>query len=219
MTQFLTRTFLKGLAVVVPIAAAAYVVYWLAVSAESLIKQLLLQVLPEEFYVPGLGLTAVVGGIFLVGLAMYPWLTRVLLTGVDRVLRKIPLIGMVYSPIRDLMEMLGGDMTDKLQQVVMVTVPNTGFETIGFILQEDTSHLPEGFSKEDHVLVYLQMSYQIGGYCFVVPREAVRPVDMSVQQAIRWILMAGVSATVTKGAKNVDSKKLDSKESNDSAES
>lgn len=195
MTEFLTRTFLRGLAVVVPMAAAAYIVYWLAGDAETMIKGMLLSSLPERFYVPGLGLLLVVSGTFVVGLLMYPWLTRVVLNGIDRVIRRIPLVGMFYGPIRDLMDMIGGDMTEKLGQVVMVTVPNTGLETLGFVMQEDTSKLPEGFSKGNHVVVYLQMSYQIGGYCFVVPRENIRPIDMSVQQAIRWVLMAGVSGS------------------------
>lgn len=197
MTTFVTRTFLKGLAVVVPLAAAAYIIYWLVVEAESIIKRLLLTVMPEDLYVPGLGLLVVVSGIFTVGLMMYPVLTRFMLESTDRIIRKVPLVGMVYSPIRDLMDMLGGDLTGNLQQVVMVTIPNTGFETIGFVMQNDTASLPDGFAKDDHVVVYLQMSYQIGGYCFIVPRENIRPVDMTVQQAIRWILMAGVAGKAT----------------------
>lgn len=193
MAQFITRTFLRGLAVVAPIGAALYIVFWMARESEALIKVGLLRIIPDSYYVPGLGVTLVVAGVFVVGLLMYPLLTRILLDGIDQVLRKIPLIGMVYSPIRDLMDMLGGDVTDKFGQVVMVTVPGTGLETIGFVMQNDTAKMPDGFSKDDHVVVYLQMSYQIGGYCFVVPRSSIRPVDMSVQQAIRWVLMAGVS--------------------------
>lgn len=193
MTQFLTRTFLQGLAVVLPIAAAAYLVYWLAGDAESLIKGLLLQVLPQRFYVPGLGLLLVVAGIFGVGLLMYPWLTRKVLDSADALIRRIPLVNLVYNPIRDLMDMVGGDMTDKLGQVVIVTLPGTDWETIGFVMQNDAAQLPGGFAGDDRVVVYLQMSYQIGGYCFVVPRENVRHSDMSVQQAMRWVLMAGVS--------------------------
>lgn len=201
MTHFVTRTFLKGLAVVVPVSAAAYLLYWLAVDAESLIRRVLLSALPDRYYVRGLGLLLVVSTVFVVGLLMYPWITRIILNGLDGLLRRIPLVNLVYGPVRDLMDMLGGDMTDKLGQVVMVTVPNTGLQTLGFVMQSDLSDLPEGFDKDDHVVVYLQMSYQIGGYCFVVPRDAVRPVDMSVQQAIRWVLMAGVSGGHAKPAK------------------
>ncbi|GAB4141866.1 MAG: DUF502 domain-containing protein [Planctomycetaceae bacterium] len=211
MAQFLTRTFLRGLAVVVPIAAAAYVVFWLAGDAEELIKPGVMLILPERYYVPGLGLVLVVVGTFCVGLLMYPWLTRVILQAGDTLMRKIPIVGMVYSPIRDVMDMFGGDVSQKFGQVVMVTFPGTKMEILGFIMQNDLSGLPEGFSKEGHVVVYLQMSYQIGGYALIVPEEAIRPVDMPVQQAIRWVLMAGVSGAPTKKNSQKIPKTMDDK--------
>ena len=192
--KFVSQTFLKGLAVTVPIAAVAYLVYWLAGDAEAAIRGLLLSAMPEQYYVPGLGILLVLGTIFCIGLLMYPWLTRVTLEATDRGMRKIPLIGAVYAPVRDLMDMVGGGVGDSLNQVVMVQIPQSSFEMLGFLMQDDTAQLPDGFPKDDHVVVYLQMSYQIGGYCFVVPRESIRPVDMSVQQAIRWVLMGGLSS-------------------------
>jgi uncharacterized membrane protein len=194
IVRFLTRTFVKGLAVVLPVAAAIYVIVWLTRDVDALVKGLLLKVIPPDFYVPGLGLVVVVAGILCVGLLMYPWLTRKLLDGADRVFRRIPLFGMIYSPARDLMDMFGGDVQEQLGQVVLIKIPNTSVQTLGFITREDLSGLPEGFPADEHVVVYVQWSSQIGGYCFVVPRDAVRPVDMTVEEGMRWALTAGISA-------------------------
>jgi uncharacterized membrane protein len=49
-------------------------------------------------------------------------------------------------------------------------------------------------AKEDELLVYLPMSYQIGGYMIVVPRSMVEPVNLSVEDASRLVLTAGMSA-------------------------
>ncbi len=197
MFQFVTRTFLKGLVVVLPIVAAFYVVVWIVRDGEAVVKNSLLTVLPGDYYVPGMGLALVVAAVFCVGLLMYPWLTRKLLDGVDKVLRRIPLFGMVYSPARDLMDVLGGDVEEQLGQVVLIKIPNTNMETLGFVTRDDLSDLPDGFSKDDHVVVYVQWSSQVGGYCFVVPRDAVRPVDMTVEQGMRWSLTAGISGPET----------------------
>ncbi len=194
MMRFATRTFIKGLVVVLPIAAAVYIVIWIVRDSEALVKGLLLAVMPEDSYVPGLGLALIVGGIFCVGLLMYPWITRKLVQGVDAVLRRIPLFGMIYNPVRDLMEVLGGDVEQKLGQVVLFKIPNTDIETVGFVTREDVSDLPEGLARDNHVVVYVQMGYQVGGFTFVVPRDAVRPVDMTVEQGMRWALTAGISA-------------------------
>lgn len=156
-------------------------------------KGLLLTIIPPEFYVPGLGLVIVAVGIFCVGLLMYPWLTRKLLDGADRVFRRLPFFGSIYSPTRDLMDLLGADVQEQLGQVVLIKIPNTDMETLGFVTRDDLSDLPDGFPADGHVVVYVQWSSQIGGYCFVVPRDAVRPIDMTVEPGMRWALIAGVS--------------------------
>lgn len=194
MTKFISQTFLRGLAVVLPIAAAVYIVIWLGSDLERIIRGLLLQVMPQEFYVPGLGVALALGGVFLVGLLMYPWLTRKALDGVDTVLRKIPLFTSIYSPVRDLLNMLGGDVEEQLGQVVMVMLPGLDFEMLGFITRENTANLPPGMVPENHVVVLIPWSSQIGGLCYVVPKERVRPVEISVEEGLRWALTAGVSA-------------------------
>lgn len=191
--------FIKGLAVVLPIMAAVYVVVWLVRDSEALVRDFLISFLPPGSYVPGMGLVVFVGGIFLVGILMYPWITRKVFERADGVMRKIPIFGSVYSPIRDLMDMFGGDMTEQLGQCVMIKIPGTNLETLGFITRRDLSDLPEGFAKEDHVVVYVQWSSQIGGYCFIVPEDDVRPVDMTVEDGMRWALTAGVSGPREKG--------------------
>ena len=196
MTKWMTQTFFKGLAVVLPVAAAIYVITWLVRDMETAVKQLLLLIIPGDYYVPGVGLLLVLAIVFLIGLLMYPWLTRQMLDGFDAVFRKIPLFATIYSPVRDLMNMMGGELKKGLGQVVMIKVPNTNLETLGFVTREDLSDLPDGFAKDDHVVVFVQWSSQIGGYCFVVPRDSVRPVDMTVEEGLRWALTAGISAPV-----------------------
>jgi len=192
--KFVTQIFFKGLVVVLPIVAAIYVFLWVVRDGEALVKGTLLLVLPEEYYVPGLGLLTVVAAIFCVGLLMYPWLTRKLLDQLDGLLRKVPLFGIVYGPARDLLDVLGGDVQEGLGQVVLIKVPNTDLETLGFVTRDDLSELPDGLARDDRIVVYVQWSSQIGGYCFLVPRSAVRPVDMTVEEGMRWALTAGISA-------------------------
>ena len=99
LLPFLSRTFLKGLAVVLPIVAAVYVTLWIVRDGEAVVRGTLLSILPEEYYVPGLGLLLVIVAVFCVGLLMYPWLTRKLLDAIDGpASRRVPLFGSVYSP-------------------------------------------------------------------------------------------------------------------------
>ena len=188
-----SKVLLKGLSVVLPVAVAGYVIVWLVRTGEGTLKSLLTSILPAGWYLPGMGLLATLVIVFCAGLLMYPWMTRKLIGLSDRVFRKIPLFGSVYSPVKDLMDLLGDGMDKRLGRPVMVRVPNTLMETLGFVTREDSDSLPDGFVPPGHIVVYVQWSSQIGGYCFIVPKENVRPLDISVEEGMRWSLTAGLS--------------------------
>lgn len=196
----LSRVLLKGLSLVLPVAVAVYVIAWLVRKAEGTVKYLLTAVLPPDYYVPGMGLAAMIIAVFGAGLLMYPWMTRTLIGYIEKLLRRLPLFGSIYSPVKDLMDLLGGGMENQLGRPVMIKVPNTEIETLGFITREDQKGLPLGFMPPDHLVVYVQWSSQLGGYCFIVPKESVRPLDISAEEGMRWALTAGLSGPHKDGA-------------------
>jgi len=78
-----------------------------------------------------------------------------------------------------------------LGKVVAVTVND--MELIGFITQEDPERLPPSFRERDSVLVYLPMSYMVGGYTLLVKRSDLRPLQMTRDEAMRFVLTAGIT--------------------------
>jgi uncharacterized membrane protein len=109
----------------------------------------------------------------------------------------MPLIKSVYRAIRDFFNYFSPTTKREFEQVVAVSIGNTGMQVIGFVTQADPAHLPKDFQDEDSVLVYLPLSYMIGGYAVLMPRSAVRPLDMSMEDAMRFTLTAGVAGTTT----------------------
>lgn len=190
----INQTFLQGLSLFLPFAIALYFIIWLVGDTEQLVKKLLITFIPESYYIPGLGLVALVVVIFLLGLLMYPWLAGQVVKAFDKLMRKIPIFSSIYSPMRDLMDMFGNDISKQLGQPVMITVPNTKMETLGFITREDAQDLPDGLLPENHVVVYVQWSSQVGGYCFIVPKDHIRKVNLTAEEGMRWALTAGLSA-------------------------
>jgi uncharacterized membrane protein len=193
MHKFILQTFLKGFSLLIPVAVSIQVVLWLGKTAEGALSSIIVEAVGEKSYIPGMGVVLLFTLAFLTGLLMYPWMTRALVSTLEKQLRKIPVFGSVYSPVKDLMDLLGGEMGDKLGQPVMVTIPNTNMDTLGFITRESGNGMPEGFIPEGHLVVYVQWSSQIGGYCFVVPKDSVRPVNISVEDGMKWALTAGLS--------------------------
>jgi uncharacterized membrane protein len=193
------RIFLTGMLTVLPVLATVYLVVWLVTGAERFVGKQLMWLIPDEYYRTGMGLLLAISAIFAVGLLMHALLFRKLFGWAERLLLEIPLVRSVYGALRDLFGLFAGDDEDHALQVVSVTLPGTDMRALGFVTRRDFAGLPEGIGREGEIAVYLPMSYQIGGYTLFLPREQAVPVDMSREEAMKFILTAGLKSAPNDG--------------------
>lgn len=190
MFKSISKTLLTGFITVFPVVLTCYFLYWLAVSSENIMGAALQWALPQTVYFPGLGVIAGIVVLFIVGLLMKAILIRQLFGFGEKILFRLPLIKTVYRAMRDLFDFFS-PQKEGLGQVVAVTY--NGMEMIGFITQTEEKRLPESFREQDKVLVYLPMSYMIGGFTLFIPQEYIRPINMSMEEAMRFALTAGIT--------------------------
>jgi len=192
--RFIGHIFGRGLIVVLPAAVTVFLLYWLFAKIESLVRTLLVALgVPPERIIPGIGVVLAVALIFAMGLLMKAALAQQLYRGFEALLGRVPLVKSLYGSVRDLMGFFSGEKQQDLGKVVMVDITGDGRQRLlGFVMREAFDDLPEGVGDERHLAVYLPMSYQLGGFTTIVPRDAVEPVDMSIEQAMRFALTAGV---------------------------
>ena len=191
MLRFFSKNMLTGLVTILPIALTAYILYWLAVTAETALGGLLRAVLPDHFYRPGMGLVAGVVVIFCIGLLMHAYVVQRLFGLVEQLVFRVPLIKSLYRGIRDFLDYFSPRTDQEFDQVVALTLGD--MQLIGFVTQSDIERMPADFRADDSVLVYIPLSYMIGGYTVLIPRSSVRPVDMSIEDAMRFTLTAGIA--------------------------
>jgi uncharacterized membrane protein len=190
MFKSTTKTLLTGFITLLPVVLTIYFLYWLAVTSEDIMGSVIRWTMPQAFYFPGLGMMAGLVIVFVVGLLMKAIVIRQIFGLGEKILYRLPLIKTVYRAMRDLFEFFT-PKEEGLGQVVAVTY--NGMEMIGFITQADEQRLPESFRGQDKVLVYLPMSYMIGGFTLFIPSEHVRPIKMSMEEAMRFALTAGIT--------------------------
>jgi uncharacterized membrane protein len=193
MLRFLGRNTLTGLITILPVVLTLYLLYWLAVSAEAVLGAGIRMILPIRYYWPGMGLLTAIVVVFVVGLLMNAYSVQRLFAKGEQLFYHMPIVKSVYRAIRDFFDYFSPTTKKDFQQVVAVTVGDTGMQLIGFVTQTLPERLPEGFNDEDSILVYIPLSYMIGGYAVLIPRKSVRPVDMTLEEAMRFTLTAGVT--------------------------
>jgi uncharacterized membrane protein len=197
----LSRTFLQGLIVFLPISVTLAIIYWLAAITEDMLGALVKLFIPDERYTKGLGMLIGIVLIFATGLMMKTWVTRRLLAHAEALMDRIPVVKSIYGSIRDLASFFSKHgARGRFQHVVTVSIADN-MRLVGFVTRENTTELPDtGGVKEEIVGVYLPMSYQIGGYTIFVPRSAVERMEMSMEDAMRFVLTAGMSSRKDNGA-------------------
>ncbi|MGE3172815.1 MAG: DUF502 domain-containing protein [Planctomycetota bacterium] len=176
-TQHVTRCVVAGIVALLPLGGAAFTFVWLegALSSGGLREQ--------PFYFPGLGLLLAVACVYLCGLLVTTFLGRWLWRSVDRMLERLPMLGMFYQSLK---EVLGYDTARErfFQGVVLVDLD--GADQLGLVTGQCR------LEGEERALVFVPGSPNpaSGRLLFVPPRE-LRRAPLRVAAALRTLVAMG----------------------------
>ena len=186
----------RGLVVVLPIGFTIWLLWWIGSTTESLLRQLILLVVPPRFYMPGMGIAAALLLFLAAGTLFNALLVQSALAAWERFLDRIPVVKTIYGATRDFVKLLptGGKRRD-LRRVVLARFGDA--RVIGFVTQDDASELGIVDAGEGLVAVYFPMSYQIGGYTALLPRSRIEPLEIPVEAAMLMVLTGGISGAAT----------------------
>ena len=184
------RTFVRGLAAVLPLALTGSLITWSVVNGEALLRSVIVLWLPEDQYWPGMGFVLSIALVFVTGLLLYSFIARRIYRAFTALVERIPVVKSIYGMFVDVARLVASGDEKPFRRVVMVQMPGE-VELIGFLTREGFDDHPE--IGEDKLAVYVPMSYQLGGYTVVVPATRVREISMSVEEALRFCVTAGVS--------------------------
>jgi uncharacterized membrane protein len=184
----IVRYFFRGLLVFVPAGLTILVVAYVVTSLDSLFGNLL-----KVKDIPGLGLGIGLAGtliiITLIGFLASNFIGSSLVRLVDRIFKRLPLVKILYSSIKDLSAAFFGE-AKKFDKPVLVSLgPDSYAKFIGFITRESL----ETFGLKDHVAVYFLQSYNFAGNVLIFPKQAVKPLDIPSSDAMTFIVSGGVA--------------------------
>ena len=187
--KHLYQYFFRGLLAALPLGLTIYLLYLFLTWMEEFAMWWLHPIV-GEFYVPGLGLALGIGSIVFLGFLISHPHVRKLLSLLELPFTNLPVIKSIYSSLKSFADYFAPNNEGPAQQVVVLKIPGQDLEIVGLITRQNLLGLPEGFLQGDRVAVYLPMGYMIGGYTVFVPRSWLRPVDMTVETAMRSSLFA-----------------------------
>jgi uncharacterized membrane protein len=194
--KYINQIFFKGLILVLPITLTFYLLIWASYKIESLFGETIERLVGKWLYIPGLGILVTVVFIFLVGLLVDNYITGRFFSWLTNALEKVPLIKVIYNPLKDLMALIPGRSSDenKPQKVVLVPLEGLGVQVLGLVTREELHELNGPNQGANLISVYVPLSYMLGGITVLIEREKVRKVDIPVEQALKLSVTAWIKA-------------------------
>ena len=191
------RYLITGLLVWLPITITLWVVTYIVSTTDHLFNLLPTQWQPESylgFNIPGLGFILAIVVLFVTGVLGANVLGRKVIEGWDSLLGRIPVVKSIYSSVKKVSESLLSDNSRSFKTPVLVPFPQPDIWTIAFVSGSLPHRLANSLPEEgEYVSVYVPTTPNpTGGYYIFVRQSDIRELDMTVDEALKYVISLGM---------------------------
>jgi len=188
----LRNNFIAGVVVLIPIGITVYLtLFIIKISSKILPKELN----PNHYLpydIPGVEIIISIILITFIGWLSLSIIGKKLLEIFNNILKKIPILRTIYSAFEQMLDMFTKS-NKKSKNVVLVEYPRKGSWAVGFATKENKSEISHK-SKQNLVNVFVPTTPNpTSGFLLMFPKEEVIYLDMSFEEASRFIVSAGSS--------------------------
>ena len=195
----LRNYFLTGLVVVGPVTITLYIAEYVVNAVDAWVKPYIPRIYNPESYVPfpipGVGLVFAIVGLTLIGALAANLLGRSLISAGEMMVGRMPIVRNIYQALKQIFESVvtASGPNQSFQKVSLMEFPSKGIWSIVFVTGEAAEQITAELPDKDLVSVFMPtgMLPPSGFVCFV-PRAHVLPVKMSVEDAAKIIISAGM---------------------------
>ena len=195
MKKELKNIFITGFAVIVPIGLTLYILFFLIDIMDSLLKIIPIRYQPEVlfgFHIPGLGVIVTVFLIFFFGLIARSYFGNKIVSYGEILVAKIPFVRNIYQSIKQVSDSMLTDRQSGFKKVVLVEFPRKDLFTIGFVTGAPGSEI-RSKTGQNSISVFLPTTPNpTSGYLVIVPEDELIQVDMSIEEALTYIISVGI---------------------------
>ena len=184
--------FITGIVVLIPIGITVYLTIFLASITSNILPK---EINPNNYLpynIPGVEIVTAIFLITLIGWLSLSFLGKKLLNLFDNVLKKIPILRTIYAAIGQMTETFTSTEAVK-KNVVLVEYPKKGTWAVGFATKENSGEISNK-AKRKLINVFVPTTPNpTSGFLLMFPKEDVIYLDLSFEEASKFIVSAGTS--------------------------
>ncbi len=193
----LRNYFFAGVVVLIPIGITIYLTFFLISISSNILPK---EINPNHYLpynIPGLEILISILLITLIGFTSLSFIGKKLLEIFNRILKKIPILRTIYSAIGQMTETFTTKSTGE-KNVVLIEYPRKGVWAVGFATKENSGEISEKTKKKLINVFVPTTPNPTSGFLLMFPKEDVIYLDMSFEEASKFIVSAGTSNPIKK---------------------
>jgi len=188
----LRNNFIAGIVVLIPIGITIYLTLFLASISSAILPK---EINPNNYLpynIPGLEIIISVILIIIIGWLSLSFLGKKLLNLFNSVLKRIPILRTIYSAIGQMTESFTNNDNGK-KNVVLVEYPRKGSWAVGFATKENSGEISNKIKKKLINVFVPTTPNPTSGFLLMFPKEDVIYLDLTFEEASKFIVSAGTS--------------------------
>jgi len=192
-TLILRNYFITGIVVLIPIGFTLYLTKFIIGISSNIIPQ---NINPNNYLpyaIPGIEILISIIFITLVGGLSLSFLGKRVLKFIDDLFKKIPFLRTIYSAILQMTESFSSKDNNK-KSVVLVEYPRKGVWAVGFATKENKGQMSKKTNKNLINVFVPTTPNPTSGFLLMFPVDEVIHLDMSFEEASKFIVSAGTSS-------------------------
>ncbi|MCC7080337.1 MAG: DUF502 domain-containing protein [Burkholderiales bacterium] len=191
------RYFITGLLIWIPLGITVLVLNWLISTMDQSLGLLPDKLRPEALWgvhIPGFGVVLTLLVVFLTGLLAANFIGQRLVRFWEGVLARIPVVKSIYYGVKQVSDTVLADTGQAFRKVLLVQYPRNGSWTIAFQTGRPGGDVVNHLRGE-YVSIYVPTTPNpTSGFFLMMPRSDVVELDMSVDEALKYVISMGVVA-------------------------
>ncbi len=185
-----------GILVTAPVAITFYLAYKFILWVDVFVNRMLPPQYRLDNYlpmtIPGLGLVILIAFLILVGMFAAGFLGRFFIRLGEWFVAKMPLVSSIYSLLKQIFETVFSSKTQAFKKVVMLEYPRKGIWILGLVSADLQGEIEQKL-PEPMVNVFIPTTPNpTSGFLIFVPKKDVIEMNMSVEEAIKFIVSGGL---------------------------
>lgn len=185
----LRNTFIAGLLIFLPLGLTVYVLFITFSFVDNILKPLIEAALGQ--YIPGTGIVTIILLIFILGFSVRVALGRKVLSRLEEVIERVPILRTVYSVVKYASETVFIQEGSEFKGVVLLEYPRKDLYTIGFTTGTMVREIQD-LTEENIINVFVPTAPNpTSGYVVQIPEKDVKYLRMSVEDGLKLILSGG----------------------------